>query len=908
MQKQHLLSTLLLFLLISAGTFAQKGTIKGTVTDAVTGEPLIGVNLIVVGTTTGFTTGLDGTYKHNLIAGTYTIRAGYLGYKAVEKKVTIKAGETTTVDFQLKEAPLQLGEELIVLGSRTLRTVTGTPVPVDIISEMEIKQTGYTQLDQVLQYLAPSFNASPQTISDGTDHVNPASLRGLGPDQVLVLVNGKRRHNSALINVNGTFGRGTVGTDLNAIPLAAVDRIEILRDGAASQYGSDAIAGVINIVLKSSAKLYADVQSGVTGEGDGAQVKTSVNYGTKIGDQGYFSVTGEYLNRDRTNRSDTWTGPIFTSDGQGDPSKGILPDDQELQKRGLTRDDFTMKTGQSEGTYGMAWYNSSVPLSNDFELYSFGGLSHRKGMATGFFRLPYQEARVVPELYPNGFLPQIHTEIRDLSFVGGLRGNIDGWDFDFSVDYGTNSFLFNIENTNNASMGASSPTSFDAGNLDFTQTVGNLDIVKLIDTKGKLKSLSLNFGGEFRVQNYMIEAGEEASWQLGNGGDRPGIDFDTTSTGKPKNPGSQVFAGFQPSNEVDRFRNNIGVYAGLESEFSDNFLVDIGGRFENYSDFGSTFNGKVATRIGFGKNFAIRGAISTGFRAPSLHQLWFNNVSIQFVIDPVTGELEPSRVLTSNNKSSVTRAFGIPDLKEETSINISAGLITTPLPGLIISADYYYITIDDRIVLTSRFSDSDSLVAELLKPFASQGVGAAQFWANAVDTRTQGVDILTTYNMHAGNGMLTFSLSANFTSTDVLRINVPSSLLTGFEETIFNREERNRLEDALPHEKGTFSVSYRLEKFDVTARANYFGKIYYKPTNPDNDEVFSAKTLFDLDIGYVIIPGLKLSVGANNILNTFPDEHQKKQNRSNGRFVYSRRVTQFGMNGGFYYARLVMNL
>ncbi len=908
MQKQHLLFTLFLFLLLSAFTFAQKGTVTGTVTDATTGEPLIGVNIIVVGTTTGFTTSMDGTFKHNLMPGTYTLRAGYLGYEAVEKKVTVKAGETVTVDFQLKEAPLQLGGELIVLGSRTLRTVTGTPVPVDIISGTEIKQTGYTQLDQVLQYLAPSFNASPQTISDGTDHINPASLRGLGPDQVLVLVNGKRRHTSALINVNGTFGRGTVGTDLNAIPLSAVERIEILRDGAASQYGSDAIAGVINIVLKSSAKLSADIQTGVTGEGDGEQVRTSVNYGTKIGNDGYFSVTGEFLDRGRTNRSDTWTGPIFTPDGQGDPAKGILPDDQELQRRGLTRDDFTMKTGQSEGTYGMAWYNTAIPLSNEFELYSFGGLSHRKGMATGFFRLPYQEERVVPELYPNGFLPEIHTEIRDISFVGGLKGNIDGWDFDFSVDYGSNNFLFNIENTNNASMGPSSPISFDAGNLGFAQTVGNLDIVRFIDTKGALKSLSLNLGGEFRVQNYSITAGEEASWQLGNGGDRPGIDFDTTSTGKPKNPGSQVFAGFQPSNEVDRFRNNVSVYAGLETEFSDNFLLDIGGRFENYSDFGSAFIGKIATRIGFGKNFALRGAFSNGFRAPSLHQMWFNNVSIQFVIDPVTGELEPSRVLTSNNKSSVTRAFGIPDLKEETSINISAGLIATPLPGLILSADYYYITIDDRIVLTSRFTSNDSLVAELLAPFASQGVGAAQFWANAVDTKTQGVDLLATYNMQAGGGMLTFSLSANFTSTEVLRVNVPSSLLTGFEETIFNREEKNRLEDALPHEKGTFSISYRLERFDITARANYFGKIYYKPTNPNNDEVFGAKTLIDLDLGYRIIPGLKISVGGNNIFNTFPDKQTKPGNISNGRFVYSRRVTQFGMNGGFYYARIVLNL
>lgn len=905
MLKLHSLFILCAFLLLGSFLLAQeKGTITGTVTDVTNGEALIGVNIIIVGSTTGFTTGTEGSYKHDLIAGTYTFRAGYLGYEAVEKRVTIKSGETINVDFQLKSAPLQIGEELIILGSRTLRTVTGTPVPVDIISSTEIQQSGYTQIDQVLQNLAPSFHAAPQTISDGSDHINPAHLRGLGPDQVLVLVNGKRRHKSALIHVNGTVGRGTVGTDLNSIPLSAVERIEILRDGASSQYGSDAIAGVINIVLKSSSKFTADIQAGVTGEGDGKQVKTSVSYGTDIGDKGFFVVTGEFLDRARTNRSGTWTGDIFLG------ISGEAATNAELQSRGLTRDDFSMKTGQSDAVFGMAFYNTAVPLSGGFEFYSFGGLSHRKGEATGFFRLPNSEARVVPEIYPNGFLPQIHTEVQDLSFASGLRGNLNGWDFDFSISYGMNSFLFNIENTNNASIGTASPVSFDAGKLGFGNTLGNLDIVKLIDTKGKLKSLSFVFGGEFRVENYFIEAGEVASWQLGNGGSEPGVDFDTTSSGGPKNPGSQVFAGFQPDNEIDRFRNSVGVYAGLETEISDNFLVDIGGRFENYSDFGSTFNGKIATRIGFGKKFALRGAINTGFRAPSLHQMWFNNVSIQFVIDPLTGELEPTRVLTSNNKSSVTKAFGIPDLKEETSLNFSAGFITTPFTGLSISGDFYFITIDDRIVLTSRFSDSDSTVAELLKPFSSLGVGAAQFWANAVNTETKGVDIIVAYNTIMGDGILSFSLAANFTETEVTEVIVPSTLLAGFEETIFNREEKNRLEDGLPQQKGTFSVAYRVNKFNVTARTNYFGEIEYKPagiTDNANDQTFSAKVLLDLDFGYEVIPGLKLSVGGNNILNTFPDEHIPV-NRSNERFIYSRRVTQYGMNGGFYYGRITLNL
>jgi iron complex outermembrane receptor protein len=287
--------------------------------------------------------------------------------------------------------------------------------------------------------------------------------------------------------------------------------------------------------------------------------------------------------------------------------------------------------------------------------------------------------------------------------------------------------------------------------------------------------------------------------------------------------------------------------------------------------------------------------------------MWFNSVGIQFVFDS-TGALEPTRVLTSHNKSSITKAFGIPDLKEETSLNFSAGFITTPITGLSISGDFYFITIDDRIVLTSRFSDSDPTVAELLEPFSSLGVGAAQFWANAVNTETKGVDIIVAYNTIMGDGILAFSLAANFTETEVTEVIVPSSLLEGFEETIFNREEKNRLEDGIPQQSGSFSVAYRVDRFNVTARANYFGTIFYRPTNEDNDETFSAKVLLDLDFGYEIIPGLKLSVGGNNILNTFPDEHQKDVNRSNERFIYSRRVTQYGMNGGFYYGRITLNL
>ena len=885
------------------------GTLAGTVTDT-GGAPLPGVNISIIGTLIGTITDADGAFTLSVPAGTHRVRASFVGFRTEEQTVTVADGQTHTVDFVLEESIAEFGEEVVVLGSRVNRTALETPVPVDVISAEAVEQMGVSELNQALHYVAPSFNASHQTISDGTDHINPASLRGLGPDQVLVLVNGKRRHTSSLVHVNGTFGRGTVGVDLNAIPTSAIERIEVLRDGAAAQYGSDAIAGVINIELKKQTQdLVVDFGAGVTGEGDGEQVQLAANYGIPIGQGGYFNVTGEYLDRNRTDRSDPWQGDIFPG------ISGEAETNAELQRRGLTRRDFSMKTGQGAANMGALFFNASVPLVGNAELYANGGVSHRKGEATGFYRLPNSEARVNLNVYPNGFLPEIHTEIDDHSLTAGVQGSRNGWIADASITTGGNSLQFNIENSINASLGEASPTSFDAGTLRFRQTTGNLDLVRGIDTGGSMKALSLALGSEFRLENYQIEAGQFESYSLGNGGSRPGVDFDTTSTGAPKNPGSQVFPGFQPANEVDRYRFSFSAYADLEAEFSDQFLATVAGRFESYSDFGETINGKLALRYAVADNFALRGAVSTGFRAPSLHQIWFNNVSIQFVLDE-NNQLVPARVLSASNKDPVTRAFGVPDLKEETSVNISAGFTARPAPNLSLTADFYTISIDDRIVLSSRFTGSDPIAAGILAPFASLGVSQAQFFANAVDTRTNGLDVVAAYTADAGRGRIKITGSANFTKTEVQDTNIPQAMadifaggdLEAVRTTLFNREERNRLETALPREKGNLAFQYSENRFSIVARANFFGSIKYLPTNPENDEEFSAKTLFDLNLSYHITPRSTFTIGANNVFNTFPDKHEKAANYSLGRFPYSRRVTQFGMNGGFYYARVLLRL
>jgi iron complex outermembrane receptor protein len=908
----------------------QTGTVTGTVVAAEAATPLVGVSVVMVGTARSALTNDKGQYRLSVPAGIHAVRARLIGYETAEQRVTVAAGETVTADFKLAATPLSLNE-VVVVGARTSRTALETPVPVDVISSQEIADNGQTEVNQILATLAPSFNASHQTIADGTDHIDPASLRGLGPDQVLVLVNGKRRHSSSLVFVNGTFGRGTVGVDLNAIPTAAIERIEVLRDGAAAQYGSDAIAGVINIVLKQQTEhLDVTTTAGTTAGGksvwdiadqhDGDLIRTELNYGFRLGDRGFFNVAGQYLHRGATSRAAPYSGnDIF----RGDTTRAGT--DSALLANGLTREDFTIRLGQAAATEGLAFYNTVVPLSENAEFYSFGGTSHRNGLAAGFYRLPSQEARVVPQLYPFGFLPEIRTLLDDNSGAAGVRGGLNGWDVDFSVTHGSNALHYFVEHSNNASMGTASPTNFDAGRLAFAQTVGNLDLVRPLGAWRGFRSLSFVTGGEFRSEEYRIEAGEDASWQLGNGGSRPGIDFDTTSTGKPKESGAQVFPGFQPSNQVDRSRNSVSAYAGLESQVSTRFLLDVGGRFESYSDFGRTFNWKVASRLEIAPRVALRGAASTGFRAPSLAQVWFNNVSNQFAID-ASGNLILNRILTSNNLSRVTKAFGIPDLTEETSVNLSAGLTAQPRSNVSLTADFYRITIDGRIVLTSQFSSLAASepnaalrarVAQILLPFQAQGVTTAQFFTNSVDTKTVGVDLVASYATALGGGTLNLTGSATFTKTEVERVNVPQVMADSFASgnldtvrvRILNPEDRNRLEDGLPRQKGSVQARWQRGRFGALARATYYGPIaYHHPTNPANDEHFGAKTLFDLDLSYELRGGVRVAAGGSNIFNTFPDQQMKAANISFGRFIYSRRVTQFGMNGGFYYARVQLTL
>jgi iron complex outermembrane receptor protein len=485
----------------------------------------------------------------------------------------------------------------------------------------------------------------------------------------------------------------------------------------------------------------------------------------------------------------------------------------------------------------------------------------------------------------------------DQAYTVGIRrkGN---WDVDASITHGQSAFKFDIDNSVNASLGTASPTTFDAGTLESSETVVNLDLLHKLDQK-QVKSIALVMGSELRVENYQIHAGDEASYSLGPA---------TNADGSPKLPGAQVFPGFQPSNEVDRTRDSIGVYAGVESELTKAIALDADARYEHYSDFGQSLIGKVAGRVTVADGLALRGAVSTGFRAPSLQQLWFSNVATQFLPD-ATGALQPTQVLTSNNESPVTRAFGIPKLHEEKSTNLSGGVAWRPLDNLSLTADGYFIRIKDRIVLTSQFANTNATVAEILAPFPA--VSQAQFFANAVDTDTTGLDVVGDWVTVAGDGTLTLTGAANFSRTEVTRVNLPSSLVEKFgadtaqlRTFFFGRNAQNRLEDSVPHQKGFAALRYSIFGISALARADYYGAVYYKADNAANDETFGAKLLFDVDFGYQATKNMYFGVGADNLFNTFPDRQTKDANISDGRFIYSRNVSQFGMNGGFYYGKL----
>jgi iron complex outermembrane receptor protein len=775
-------------------------------------------------------------------------------------------------------------QEVQLVGSRnTKRTVTNSAVPIDIINIKDVTtQSGKIEINELLQYLAPSFNANKQSGSDGSDHVDPASLRGLGPDQTLVLINGKRRHQSSLINLFGTRGRGNTGTDLNAIPATAIKRIEILRDGAAAQYGSDAIAGVINIVLNDNVnELTGAVTTGIyrndpqgdflpgtpntpgfqldqNGNGnsygkdksyDGFSIKTGVNYGLKLGKNGGFiNLTGEYLSKDKTLR------PGF---------------------------DFRKGFGEAEIKSYNLMANLQVPLSKNIDLYVFGGRNDRNTDAYAFTRNDGE--RVVESIYPGGYTPRITSKIIDNSIAFGFKVKAGDWNIDLSNAYGKNAFDYRIKGTLNASLENASPTEFDAGGFSLSQNTTNLDFSR--NFKSVMNGLNFAFGGEYRIEQYEITAGEEGSYAT----------YDTNGTpitnpltqfapidpisGNPRPGGSQGFPGFSPINEVNEQRTSSAAYVDAELDVSDEFLLGAALRYENYSDFGNTLNLKMAYKFKLSQNISLRGSFSTGFRAPSLAQIYFNTSFTNFNASGA------SEILLAANGSAVTQGFGIDKLKEEKSRNGSVGL-TGKFGKFSATIDGYLINVSDRIVLTGYF-DATAL---------NLGVDSAQFFVNGVSTVSKGVDVVFAWKNSFGSSKLGATLVGNVNSMNVSRVNNG----TLDQETFFGAREIAFLRSSAPNSKFGLNLNYERKWFDAGMAFTRFSKVVLVDYAGLNN-VYDPKIVSDLTLGFQLIKELKLSIGSNNLFNIYPTKQDESGNTEAGGYWDS---VQMGFSGAYYYTRL----
>ena len=1002
---------IILTLIFSVVLTAQEIKISGVVTDE-SKATLPGVTIIVKGTKKGTTSDSDGKYTMSANNGD-VLQFSYVGLET--KSVTVR-GAIINVTLTGSGETLQ---DVVVMGTRNpTRTVTESAVPIDVIAMKDIASQGpQINLTQILNMVAPSFTSNSTTVADVTDHIDPAQLRGLGPDQVLVLVNGKRRHTSSLVNINGSPGRGSVGTDLNAIPSFAIEKIEVLRDGASAQYGSDAIAGVINInVKKNTNKLDVNLFSGGnfskgandhSGGVDGGNYQLDLNYGTGLGkEKSFINATASFQLRDATSRAKDVTGTLFnaynaiedraaaagtninalfgnitntpnaaqilTAIKTYSPSVSYFTAAQqtaisgattiaqmqtalnfdatagELAYRGLERKDFNMKVGQSSLKSAQVFLNAAYPINDKLEAYAFGGTSYRDGEAAGFYRRPNQ-SRGYSGLYPNGFLPEIHTTINDVSIAAGLRGLIfESWNFDLSNTFGKNSIDYSIENTVNSSMRENSPTKFDSGGLAFAQNTTNFDVNR------KFGNLNVAFGAEYRHENFTINEGVPDSYNLYDitggivTGTTPANIKVTDFYNSARPGGAQVFPGFRPANAVDKGRNSYALYTDLEYDVTDKWLLNGALRFENYSDFGNTTNFKVATRYKLTDNINLRGAVSTGFRAPSLHQIYFNSTATQFV-----GGV-PFEVGTFSNDSQPAQLLGIPKLKQEESKSASIGFTAKiPSANLTLTADAYIVQIDDRVVLTDQFSRPGgnpapgTANANLNALFDTAGATAATFFANAIDTESKGIDVVLSHKTSFGNNVsLKSDLSGTFSNTYRVGNIHASPILeaAGQVNRYYSEASRVYLQEAIPRVKANLTNSLSYKKFDFFLRNVYFGKV----TDPNTADVngdgrvegaiingqvvevehptWGAKIITDLSVGFKVTQAAKIVIGANNIFDIYPDENLGTQSvirptlvggavaytaapstidlSNANQFVYSRNTSQFGMNGRFLFARL----
>ena len=790
-------------------------------------------------------------------------------FRALLPALAVTLGALPTAQAQEPRTPAATLDTVIVTGTRVAnRTVAESQSPIDIISSEALQSTGSTELATALARTLPSLNFPRPALTDGTSAIRPAQLRGMSPDQVLVLVNGKRRHTSSLLNLNGTIGRGSAPVDLNTIPVSAIDRVEVLRDGASAQYGSDAIAGVVNVVLKGAGDGGSLlVQYGQYSAGDGAQSQIAGDGGVTLGDgRGFVHLSAQLGRQDATNRARPFAG----TPGPTQPAPG--------QK--------AFVIGEPEADFGALAANLDYAATESVSLYAFGAASNRDLTSFAFFRAPGNPTQNIPSIHPDGFVPEINNISKDRSLVAGLKGyTAGGWNWDLGYNYGYNRLDFNTRNTLNASLGAASPTAFYDGALETTQNILNLDISRQLDW-GLAWPATLSFGLEARNEKWNQSPGEPGSY----------IDADGLSGGRPG--GAQGFGGFAPEVSGAYDRDSHAVYLGLEADITEALSGGIAARYEDYDDFGSQTSGKLSARYALSDAVALRGTLSSGFRAPSLAQQYFQTVSTIFLPnDPV-----PYEIRTFPASSAVARAFGAEPLQPEESTSLSLGLVLQPADGLYVTLDAYRIEVDDRIALSSNLTGD--AVRNLLETQGIFGVNGGRYFTNAIDTRTEGVDLVGTWRLPLATSTLDLTAGYNHTRTRITGIapNPPQLEQNGLDLERIDRVEAGRIEAGFPRNKLLLGSVWTGQHWAFSAAATRYGSVRTTPNNPALDQTYGAKWLLDASASYRPDGHWTLTVGADNLLNEYPDENIFG-NSTNGQFPYSN-LSPFGFGGAFAYGKV----
>lgn len=792
-------------------------------------------------------------------------------------------------------------ENIVVTGTRVPdRSVTETAVPIDIVPAAALENVGVTELSQALSIALPSYNFPRPGLADGTDTIRPATLRGLAPDQTLVLVNSKRRHAASLVNVNGTIGRGSAAVDLNTVPTAAVNSIEVLRDGASAQYGSDAIAGVINVRLRDNdsggelTALYGArestyrVPTGMTPPdatwsapanidrtvSDGETVSVYGWKGLALGDGGYLTLSGEWKDQSRTER-DGW-----------DPRQQYPLVDGAYDPREQTIRRFNAWYGEPELTQYTLFANTGYVFASGARLYGWASYQDREARSAGFFRRALDDRNVI-EIYPDGFLPLIAPDVTDWSAAFGGEWAFSDWQMDASLVYGYNEMQFTVERSLNRSLGIASPTRFDSGGFDYDQLVFDLTGIREFEIARFASALNVAIGLEARRESYSIEAGRPDSWING------GV---LLPSGQPTASGAQVFPGFRPENAVNEDRTAVGVFADLEANITRRLLGSVALRYEDYSDFGSNLSGKLAVRYDFTPSFALRGSVQNGFRAPSLQQQYFATTSTNFINGV------PFDIATFPVSDPVAQALGARPLDAETSVNFSLGAVLR-YGDLVMTIDAYRIDIDDRIVLSENLTQAN--VREYLESLGFVGVGGGRFFINGVDTTTEGIDVVLSWPWQTAAGRFEFTLVANWNDTDVTKVPQTRELAAlDPPPTLFGRVNVLTFEEGTPRDKLAAVAVWNLDRFGATARLTRYGAVLDPGTSAPLDFEVGAETLLDLEARFDATDRVRIALGAENLLDAYPDAFPPERNTT-GNAPFSN-YSPFGRAGRYVYGRFTL--